>query len=211
MSEAIDLKGKQFGRLRVIRFLRLGHEAIWLCICNCGRTKEVPSSRLRSGYTKSCGCLHRERTRSMGLANKRHGLCNSPTYESWASARSRTLNPRSDHFQYYAGRGIDFSPEWQEFESFLRDMGERPPGTMLDRIDNNQGYRPGNCRWATPTESSNNRSSNRTITFMGQTATLAEWARRSNLSPATLWQRLKRGWPLAKAINRGEEPWRGES
>lgn len=156
----VDYTGQRFGRLLVTekasRKTKSGN-SIWLCLCDCGKKKEVVSSCLRSGDTTSCGCLQRE---LMSARTRKHGHSvgkTSATYNSWASMVFRCANPNYYQFDNYGGRGISVAPEWLDFVQFLADMGERPSGKTLDRVDNEKGYFKGNCRWATPKEQAANR------------------------------------------------------
>lgn len=98
-----------------------------------------------------------EQRSSLSSKMTRHGLTGSPTYNTWASMKQRCLNPNSPKYRLYGGRGITICDRWLKFENFLADMGERPPGLTLDRIDNDGDYEPGNCRWATSTQQIANR------------------------------------------------------
>lgn len=115
--------------------------------------------------------------------------------------RTRCLNPNAAAYKRYGAKGVTVAPEWDSFERFLADVGERPPGTTLDRIDGTLGYAPGNCRWATATEQAANRCWSISLTYEGETLPLAEWARRFDLCPSLLRARVTRlGWDVGRAL-----------
>lgn len=129
------------------------------------------------------------------------GRTMSPTYRSWITMRDRCRNPNCPKYADYGGRGITIDPRWESFERFLADMGERPAGRTLDRRNNDQGYSPDNCRWATRGEQARNQRRTHNITFNGETMCLQDWAERLGIAAHTLYYRLtKHGWSLDRAL-----------
>lgn len=160
MRARIDLTGLRFGRLAVVSYSHSDdrHRSFWLCKCDCGRNAIVMVSSLRTGNTTSCGCRSREALASSS-GNLKHGGTGSGAYASWTSAKSRCFYPGNINFKRYGGAGVTMCDLWRDsFAAFFADMGERPPGTTLDRYPNREGhYEPGNCRWATDLEQAANR------------------------------------------------------
>lgn len=160
MPQLIDRTGRVYGRLRVVgRFecgpASKGQRTKWVCVCECGAEKIATGHELASGDTTSCGCFQREST---GDRHRRHGMTRTPTYNSWQAAKQRCHDPKAAKYPSYGGRGIKMCNRWREsFDAFLEDMGERPKGMTLDRIDQCKGYEPDNVRWATAQEQSINR------------------------------------------------------
>lgn len=152
-NKAVDLVGLRCGTLVVNRRCgTIGREPSWLCTCDCGGERFVRSSDLKSGKTRSCGCVK-------NLGSYRHGHAKNGvtrTYKSWSDARNRVL-----HHPEYAGRGIRMCERWNDFQNFLTDMGDCPPDLTLDRIDNDGDYAPGNCRWATRSQQNANQRKRR--------------------------------------------------
>lgn len=164
MSGKINLPGKRFGRLVVIQELQRrskSNQVYWLCRCDCGNTHEVLTGSLRNSDTMSCGCLKKLIPTEFLALYKHGGSSNghrTTTYISWEGMKQRCENKKNKAYFNYGGRGISICPEWKEsYENFLRDMGERPKGLSLERIDNNGNYEPSNCKWATVNEQIKNR------------------------------------------------------
>lgn len=160
-SGRMEMTGLRFGRLLVEGPGRVVPKRVlmWWCRCDCGQRLEVRGPALRSGNTSSCGCLHVEglRKRSTVHGHRLVGTTSSREYNSWATMWARTKSKHPKTWAIYGSRGIRVCDRWIRFEVFLADMGPRPPGTSLDRVDNDGNYEPANCRWATPSQQSLNR------------------------------------------------------
>lgn len=195
-----NLLGQRFHRLAVIEDLGTGGgRRKWLCRCECGQTRAITTSDLVRGHYKSCGCLKRDRLVGVG-SNLRHGMSRSRTYTSWASMRGRCNRASDPSYAEYGGRGVTVCARWDSFETFLEDMGTRPAGTTLDRIDSTGNYEPGNVRWATPLEQTENRDCTRRLEWNGENLSAADWARRLGMRRDTILARLDRGWTVERAL-----------
>jgi hypothetical protein len=201
-----DYSGERFGRLVALSLVERAAEGgahKWAFRCDCGNEKVASIRDARTGHTSSCGCLFSE---VVAARNTTHGLSrdNRAEYRSWKDMRGRCNNPNSDDFKDYGGRGITVCERWNDFAAFLTDMGKRPAGSTLDRINVNGNYEPGNVRWAKPVQQANNKRSNRLITMNGETRTLQEWCRHYGLDHSKVRYRLSRGWPPEKAFTLGD-------
>jgi hypothetical protein len=195
-----DLTGLRFGRLVALhqRGYNKHGKQLWEVRCDCGTVKAIPRGYLVTGDTNSCGCLKADILRERAST---HGKTNSSTYRVWGAMKTRCTNPNADSYRLYGGRGIRVCERWlSSFEDFLADMGEKPEGMSLERKNSDGNYEPDNCRWATSQEQANNTSRNRLMTHEGKTQTLVQWARELSIGESAIRNRLKRGWPLEKAL-----------
>lgn len=161
----IDLTNHKFFRLTVVSEApKIKGKRAWLCKCDCGQSRVILQDSICNGNTKSCGCLMKETSAKScaitGKKNEIHGMEGTPTYRSWRSMMNRCYNLRTDNYKYYGRRGIYVCLYWHEFKNFFLDMGVRPEGTSLDRINNNSIYEKSNCKWSTYKEQANNRRNN---------------------------------------------------
>ena len=129
-----------------------------------------------------------------------HGVRNTPEYRIWIYMKQRCNNPNNTSYHRYNGRGIKVCKRWLRFESFYRDMGDRPKGMTIERKNNNGNYEPDNCKWATPKEQANNRRDNIFIDYKSQRFSLAQWANKIGIKYDTLKHRIHRKWPTEKAL-----------
>lgn len=196
MPRANDLTGQVFGRLTVIRLSeKRGNKGqrYWDCKCSCGSTKTIWAGSLQNGDSKSCGCLHKE---IAGANRKTHGLSKHPAYGSWHSMMNRCQNPKHPTYLRYGGRGIKVCKQWQTFDGFLKDMGSSHQlGLSIDRINNQQGYYPENCRWTTREEQNFNRGVSRIVNTPKGRMSVTQAAKEFGLVPKTVFERIKLGWP----------------
>lgn len=199
------IAGNVYGYLTVLDEYRRHPKTYyeWLCRCKCGNTTWVNSGSLTSGNTKSCGCLNRERVKKENESRKgpnqrrleAENPANIKTIRSMADAfnmtKQRCYNPNQRDYKYYGGRGITVCDRWLEsFDNFLEDMGLRPEGKTLERLDNNGPYSKENCVWANRKAQGNNTRRTKLITYEGQTLSVSQWARTVGMNPRTLHARL---------------------
>lgn len=196
-----DYTGQRFARLVALSFVerRNSGGSIWRFLCDCGTEKDISAKMVVSGHTSSCGCVAKEK---LVDRNKKHGLSKSykSTYRSWKDMRSRCGNVNDFDYADYGGRGIRVCEQWEDFAVFFRDMGARPNGKTLDRIDVNGNYRPENCRWADAKTQANNKRNNRLVEYQGQTRTLAQWCENFGIEQSKVKYRINAGWSLEDAF-----------
>lgn len=203
-----NLAGQTFGRLTVsdTSEIRGRRRTYWLCKCTCGNSKWVIADALKNGATRSCGCLNDETRRTVRRPGAIQNGKYSPEYIAWHSMKQRCLNPNNDRYERYGGRGITVCDRWMQFTPFLTDMGPKPSlKHTIERVDNNKGYEPGNCIWATKATQNRNHSRNRYYTFNGRRLCVTDWAAVIGIKQNTLLTRLAR-WPVERALT---EPPRG--
>lgn len=189
MPKKVDLINKQFGLLTVLseHIERTNDGKVkWVCICSCGNKLITSGGNLRTGDTKSCGCMPNKGTTT-------HGLSKTVEYHIWKGLKQRCYNPKAQHYEDYGGRGITVCHNWlNSFDIFLSDMGDMPTKKhSIDRIDNDGNYEPGNCKWSTKKEQGCNKRNNRWIEYKGTRLHLQGWADRFNIPVSTLHSSLK--------------------
>lgn len=196
----IDLTGQRFGRLLVIKKCgRKGRSVAWLCRCDCGSEKIMKGCALLRGV-QSCGCLRKDKLLER---ISRHGLCGQRIYGIWAGMLQRCSNQKQRNYSRYGGRGITVCDEWrQDFEAFYNWAMAHgyKDGLTIDRIDNDKGYYPDNCRWITMKNQANNRHNNHYLEFNGHRHTISEWSELLGINKHTIRCRLKRGWSIERTL-----------
>jgi len=195
-----NMLGKRFGRLVVVAVESLDkhYNVKYLCECDCGKICTKLGGNLRRGSSTNCGCVTYEHL-------KTHGKTNSREYRSWVEMKRRCYDKNRIEYKNYGARGITVCDEWlSSFSNFFKDMGERPAGHTLDRIDNSGNYEPQNCKWSSTKDQSNNKRNNVYITYSGKRLNVAEWARESEMKPQTIYSRIRYGWSADKIFKEGK-------
>lgn len=191
----IDLSGKKFSRLTAIcpSGKDKHRNVLWRCLCECGRETVVSATALKRGKTKSCGCLKAE---ILMKRNRTHSLSGTHIYKVWAGIKQRCENEKNKRYKDYGGRGIRLCNEWKRFEPFYSWAIKEgyKPGLDIDRIDNNSGYSPQNCRFVTRRENCLNKRDNVYVYAFGRKKTISEWQDETGLPRNVIQKRIKRGW-----------------
>jgi hypothetical protein len=189
-----NLVGNRYGRLTVLSLVESPASANiptkWLCVCDCGKQTEVQSSNLKSGVTRSCGCLQKELAKER---SKKHGMTGTRIYMTWQNIIKRCKSKTDKSYKWYGGRGITICEEWaNDFQSFYNWALENgySDDLTIDRIDVNGNYEPSNCRWVTFKEQQRNKSNNVYIEYNGQIKTLCEWARVLECYPSMVYREI---------------------
>ncbi len=207
--------GQVFSRLTVLSRApaTAGNRGVrWNCQCECGNTTVSRSDALKNGRTKSCGCHRAE------LAGKRmvdlhttHGMCGTLEYKTWTSMMNRCKNENDPNYQNYGGRGISVCVEWESFENFYADMGNKADGMSIERLDVNGNYSKENCVWANVKQQANNKRNNNLITFNEETKTLSQWAEHYSIPVWKLSQRILRdGLDFSEAVVNNDRRFKNE-
>lgn len=195
----LDRKGKKYNSLTCIRWERRDKEIYWLCRCDCGNETWVKGSNLTSGAVKSCGCAGAH-------VNRIHGMSHTRLHGIWSKMQSRCFNPKDEAFKYYGIRGITVCDEWLGTQGFINFMNWSlehgyESNLSIDRIDNDKGYYPNNCRWTTQSVQCRNTRINPHYILNGETYTCADLAEKYEINYSVLHQRLKvLRWSVEEAV-----------
>lgn len=201
MPKSADLTGFRFGKLVVTGRKVANGRGYWICKCDCGNETTARTDSLKTGHTSSCGCVGRIKRQE---ALRTHGCWGTRLYNIWHCMIQRCTNPTASSYVRYGGRGINVCTEWRNsFEAFCDWAIENgySDDLSIDRIDVNGNYEPSNCRWATMGEQANNRRTSNTITFKGETHTLADWAKITGIRRSTLVSRIASGWEIERVLS----------
>ena len=203
----IDISGVRFGRLIALEDIgqaRNGRGRLWLCLCDCGEFTNVPACYLRSGNTTSCGCAQREAAAMSCVSLATHGLTGHRISTIHRSMILRCDDPSSVSYQYYGAVGIKVCHDWYDLRNFAdwAFANGYDAHLTIDRIDNDDGYSPENCRWATYKDQANNRTGNFVVNFNGDSRTVAQWSDETGIGVSTILYRLHAGWDVATALTR---------
>lgn len=202
MGKLIDLTGKRFGRLIVIKKIgRVGHDTAWECKCDCGNLHNARSGDLKCGNVSSCGCLRKEVAKNKQY---KHGLSDKKLYYVWKSMIRRCYNTKESHYSSYGGRGIKVCDAWKSdckpFYEWALSSGYAE-GLSIDRINVDGNYEPSNCQWISMLKQQFNKRNNHTLTYDGKTQTITEWALEIGVKQKTLLSRINDyGWSVERAL-----------
>lgn len=211
MGKFKDLTGQKFGKLTVIKRVEDyvqhndRHRIMWECKCECGNVIVVRGDDLKSGHTKSCGCLKLEHTK---VINERHGLYKTRIYTIWKNIKQRCFNKKNRDYKNYGLRNILMCDEWTDKENGFMNFynwaiqNGYSDDLSIDRIDVNGNYSPFNCRWTTDIEQANNKRNNHYVTYKNKTQSLSRWCKELNLRYDTIKNRIYKGWTPEEAFEK---------
>lgn len=196
INKVHDLTGQKFGLLKVLGLEETNtRKTYWKCLCECGNIKTVRSDSLQCGAIRSCGCIKKQQDRINLTANHSHKMSKTRLYHIWQNMKSRCSNPNNQDYQRYGGRGIAVCKEWENsFSEFMKWANKSGYSETLsiDRIDFNGNYEPNNCRWATPKQQSNNRSSNHLVTIGKETMNISQWCEKYGIKLSVIRGKIRR-------------------
>jgi len=197
------LNGQKFNRLTVVGITnrKTGNAFIYECVCECGNSVFTDKYKLKSGHTKSCGCFKSD---NLSIIKFKHGMRQSTEYKSWINMKQRCNNSSNQAFHYYGGRGISVCERWDKsFPNFLEDMKQKPSSKhSIDRIDNDLGYSPENCRWATSSQQSANRRDTTKYFFNHEMMALTHIAKLVGIPQSTMCRLVRsKGMSIEQAIS----------
>lgn len=203
--EFVDLTGQKFGRLTVLGLAepfvdKSGRKyETWHCQCECGNVRDIYVQHLIHGQSKSCGCLAKD---TCGDNFRTHGKTHARLYNTWGCMRGRCNCKANPAYKNYGGRGITVCEEWDDYEKFEEwaMTNGYEEGLTIDRINNDKGYSPDNCRWATYKEQANNTRNTRRFTVDGETKTASEWSEMYGVPNYEIFFRINHGWTEEEAI-----------
>lgn len=198
MRQELNITGKKFNFLIAIKRVGsyINHSPIWEFYCHCGRTVNRVKSTVISGKIRSCGCMNWKKEKDGYVFRSNH-----PLWETWVGMMRRCYVKTRRNYRFYGGRGITVCDRWKKFDEFALDMGERPKGMTLDRIDNSGNYSPENCRWASFRDQCKNRRSTNFIFHDGKKQCLQDWANEKRINATTIYTRIhKYGWSGKDAL-----------
>ena len=190
-----DLTGKCFDKLLVLKRAESNSKsgnAMWVCRCECGNIVTVIGSKLRSGYTKSCGCLR--------ISNVSQGHSKERIYRTWRGMHQRCYNPNDDKYKWYGAKGISICPEWHDFSTFRvwALANGYTDKLTIDRINPKENYNPNNCRWVDMKFQANNKTNNKIVTYQDQEYSVAQFADKLNVPYHTVRNQMRLGWSIEK-------------
>lgn len=199
-----DLTGKNFNNLKVLDFdSNKGGRTYWKCRCICGNICIAEAYKIKSGHTKSCGCLSEANKKKLRENSIKHQKTNTKLYRVWQNMKRRCDTPSLKSYKHYGGRGITVCKEWRNdfmnFYNWAINNGYKENLT-IERIDVNGNYQPNNCRWATAKEQANNKRNNKFVKYKDKKLSINQWSEKTGIKRETIAWRLKHDFPLEKVF-----------